>query len=57
MCIVMCYFMTVQLKIITLRDLGQAVFSSNSENSVAELKYIKVNSFHFSRGIQVKALP
>ena len=53
----MCYFMTVQLKVITLRDLGQAVFSSNSENSVAELKYIKVNSFHFSGGIQVKALP
>lgn len=43
--------MTVQLKIITLRDLGQAVFSNNSENSVAELKYIKVNAFHFSGGI------
>lgn len=54
---VTCYFMTVQLKIITLRALCQAVFSSNSENSVAELKYIKVNAFHFSGGIEDKALP
>lgn len=49
--------MTVQLKIITLRALRQAVFSSNNENSVAELKYIKVNAFHFSGGIEDKALP